>query len=291
MACITTRLCNLVPRQWSAPARDYQRSNTSQDTSQFIPSNKRTTPRGNPNERGQPLRRVPPFVTRPVKARRQTPRPATPRLATPNPAPLVYPTIIPPSHIEPTPSYHIYPPPPVLPSLLDNYQEASLPPIPFEPPAPLESIVSGGSELIGRTFQSFLPKHKYLATTVPTWSKKELNAFHSHCWYLLQGQQEHHIEHLLSELTDLTPDPIVFTGYLWKYHTSLNNNSILEDYWIINRTDSHLQTAWLNRAYTVFYGWYDNSYTMSLAWSFGKKSLSNIPWNFKQLKQTPKTYQ
>jgi len=160
---------------------------------------------------------------------------------------------------------------------LDNYQEASLPSTPFGPPTPLESVVSGGSELIGRTFQSFLPEYKYLATTVPTQSKKELNAFHGHCWYLLQGRQECHIKHLLSELTNLTLDPIVFTGYLWKYCTSVNNDSILEDYQIINRTDSHLQTAQLNRVYTVFYGWHDNSYTMSLAGSFGKKSLSNIP--------------
>jgi len=108
---------------------------------------------------------------------------------------------------------------------------------------PLESIISGGSELIGRTFQSFLPEHKYLANTVLTRSKKELNAFHSHCWYLLQGRQERHIEHLLSELTDLTLDPIIFSGYLWKYHTSVNNNSILEDYRIIQRTESCPQTA------------------------------------------------
>ena len=143
------------------------------------------------------------------------------------------PTIIPPPHIESTPSYHIYPPAPVIPSLLENYQDTSLPPTPFLHPAPLESIISGGSELIGRTFQSFLPEHKYLATTIPTQSKKELNTFCSHCWYLLQGWQERHIEHLLLELTDLTPDPIVFSGYLWKYHTSVNNNGILENYWTI----------------------------------------------------------
>jgi len=152
-----------VPCQQSAPAQDRQRSNSSQDTSQFVPSNERTTQRGQPNKRGRPLRRVTPFITCPVPERRQTPRPATP-----NPAPPVYPTVIPLPHIESTPSYHIYPPPPVLPSLLDNYQEASLPPTPFEPSTPLESIVSGGSKIIGRTFQSFLPGYKYLANTVPT---------------------------------------------------------------------------------------------------------------------------
>jgi len=123
------------------------------------------------------------------------------------------------------------------------WTNASSTPTPFVHPAPLESIILGGSELIGRTFQLFLPEHKYLATTVLTQSKKELNAFRSHCWYLLQGQQERHIEHLLLELTDLTPDPIVFTGYLWKYCTSVNNDGILEDYQIINRTDSRPQTA------------------------------------------------
>jgi len=230
MACITIGPCKLAPCQQSAPAQDHQRSNSSQDTSQFIPSNKRTTQRGNPNKRGQPLRRVTPFVTCPVPERRQTPRLATP---TPNSTPPIYPTVIPLPHIEPTPSYHIYPPPPVLPSLLDNYQEASLPPTLFEPPAPLESIVSGGSEIIGRTFQLFLPGHKYLANTVLTRSKKELDTFHTYCWYSLQGRQERHIKHLLSELTELCPDPIIFSGYLWKYHTSINNDGILEDYRII----------------------------------------------------------
>jgi len=286
MACITTGRCKLVPQQQSAPAWDCQRSNSSQDTSQFVPSNKRTTQRGNPSERGQTLRRTTPFITRPIQEWRQTPQPATP-----NPTPPIYLTIIPPSHIEPTPSYHVYPPPPVLPSLLDNYQEASLPPIPFETPVPLESVVSGGSELIGKTFQSFLPEHKYLANTVPTQSKKELNAFWGYCWYLLQGQQERYIEHLLSELTDLCPDPIIFSGYLWKYHTLVNNDGILEDYWIIQRTETCLQTAHLNRAYTVFYSWHNNSYTVSLAWSFGKKFFSNIPQNFNPLKRTPNTCQ
>ena len=125
---------------------------------------------------------------------------------------------------------------------MDNYQEASLPPTPFETPAPLESVVSGGSEIIGRTFQSFLPGHKYLANTIPTQSRKELDTFCTHCWYLLQGRQEHHIEHLLSELTNLCPDPIIFSGYLWKYHTSVNTDGILEDYRIIQQTETCPQT-------------------------------------------------
>jgi len=75
----------------------------------------------------------------------------------------------------------------VIPSFPDHYQEAQLPPTPLVPPTPLASVLSGGSELIGRTFQVFLPENKYLATTVPTRSKEELNAFRSHCWYLLQG--------------------------------------------------------------------------------------------------------
>jgi len=121
MACITIRPCKLAPCQQSAPAQDCQRSNSSQDTPQFVPSNKRTTQRGNPNKRGQPLRRTTPFITHPVPEHRQTPRPATPTPTLP-----VYPTVIPLSQVEPTPSYHVYPPPLVLPSLLDNYQEASL---------------------------------------------------------------------------------------------------------------------------------------------------------------------
>jgi len=104
-----------------------------------------------------------------------------------------------------------------------------------------------------------------LANTILTRSRKELDTFHTHCWYLLQGQQERHIEHLLSELTELCPDPIIFSGYLWKYCTSVNSNGILEGYWVIQRTETHPQTARLNKAYTIFYGWHDNSYTMSLA--------------------------
>jgi len=285
MACITIRPCKLAPCQWSAPAWDRQRSNSSQDTSQFVPSNKRTTQRGNPNERGQPLRRTTPFITRPVPEQRQTPWPATP-----NPAPPVYPTVIPLPYIEPTPSYHIYPPPPVLPSLLDNYQEASLPPTPFETPAPIESIVSGGSEIVGRTFQLFLPGHKYLATTVLTRSKKELDTFRTHCWYQLQGRQERHIEHLLSELTELCPDPIIFSGYLWKYRTSINNDGILEDYQIIQWTETCPQTAQLNRAYTIFYSWHNNSYTVSLAWATGTSLINNTPQSLYRPQKMPVTY-
>ena len=287
MACITTGRCKLVPWQRSALAQDCQRSNSSWDTSQFVPCNKRAPERGNPNKRGWLLRRVCPFINCPVEEQRQTPRPP----ATSDPAPPIYPTIIFPPHEETAPSYHIYPPALVILSLPENYQDASLPPTPFVHPTPLESIISGGSELIGRTFQSFLPEHKYLATIVPTQSKKELNTFRSYCWYLLQGWWERHIEHLLSELTNLTPDPIVFTGYLWKYHTSVNNNSIVEDYRIINRTDSHPQTAQLNRAYTVFYGWHDNSYTISLAWPFGIQSTTNIPLNSTPLQKKSKLSQ
>ena len=285
MACITIGPCKLVPHQRSAPAWDHQRSHSSQGASHFVPSNERTVERGEPNNRGQSLRWTCPFITRRPEEQRNPPRPAT--LI---PAPPVYPTVLLPSQVEPTPSYHIYPPPLVLPSLLDNYWDASLPPTPFEPPAQIASIVSGGSELIGRTFQSFLPEHKYLASTVPTQSEKELNTFHSHCWYLLQGKRERHIEHLLSELTDLTPDPIIFTRYLWKYRTSINNDSILEDYRLIQRTDSCPQTAWLNKAYTVYYGWHDNSYTVSLVWAIGNLLINNILQNSPQLQKTPITY-
>jgi len=46
---------------------------------------------------------------------------------------------------------------------------------------------------------------------------------------------------------------------------SINNDGILEDYRIIQRMETCPQTARLNRAYTVFYSWHDNSYTVSLA--------------------------
>ena len=180
-------------------------------------------------------------------------------------APPVYPTILPPSHIEPAPSYPVNLPPPVIPPGYEQYRDTPLPPTPFEHPTLLASIISGGSELVGRTFQAFLPEAKYLATIVPTRNKDELNAFCSHCWYLLQSCLERHIEHLLSELNELTSDPIVFARYLWRYRTTINQSSILEDYQAIIRSSRRPQVAKLVRAYTVFYDWNENSFTVSLA--------------------------
>jgi len=84
----------------------------------------------------------------------------------------------------------------------------------------------------------FLPKDRYLATTIPTRDKHKFNTFRNHCWYLLQVQIEHYIEHPLSELTYLTPNPIIFAEFLWKYHTSVTSEGILEDYQVITRLDT-----------------------------------------------------
>ena len=110
-----------------------------------------------------------------------------------------------------------------------------------------------------------LPEDKYLATTIPTRDINKFNTFHNHCWYLLQACTKQHIEHPLSELTTLAPDPIIFAGFLWKYRTSINQEGILEDYQNIVQTETVPQVPRLNKGYTVFYGWTDNTYSITFA--------------------------
>jgi len=277
MACITTGRCKLVPWQRSAPAQDCQRSRSTQESPQFVPSNKRPrNKRGDPSNRGQILQRQPAFVER-----RPTPRPPV----TTETAPPVYLNILAPSHIEPTPSYYVNLPPLVIPPLSDQYQEAPL------PPTPLTTAILEGSELIGRAFQTFLPEDKYLATTIPTRDKHKFSTFHSHCWYLLQAWTEQHIEHPLSELTHLIPDPIIFAGFLWKYRTSVTSKGILEDYQVIARSDTIPAVPRLLKGYTVFYGWTENTYSIAFAWTIGNSLINNIPQSLPLPQKTPVTYQ
>ena len=93
--------------------------------------------------------------------------------------------------------------------------------------------------------------------------KHEFSTFRSHCWYLLQARTERHIEHPLSELTRLAPNPIIFSGFLWKYRTSVTSEGILEDYRVIDRSDTIPAVPRLLKGYTVFYRWTETSYSIA----------------------------
>ena len=101
--------------------------------------------------------------------------------------------------------------------------------------------------------------------TIPTRDINKFNTFCNHCWYLLQARTKQHIEHPLMELTTLALDPIIFTGFLWKYHTSITQEGILEDYQAIIRAETILAVPHLNKGYTVFYRWTENTYSVAFA--------------------------
>jgi hypothetical protein len=72
------------------------------------------------------------------------------------------------------------------------------------------------------------------------------------------------VEHPFTELYNLTPHPIMFSGFLWQYRTTIACSGVLEDYRLIVRTDHIPQGAKLQRAYSVFYTFDSESYTVTL---------------------------
>jgi len=94
-------------------------------------------------------------------------------------------------------------------------------------------------------------------------NSEELRIFKQHCLYLLQHCPDVHINHLFTDLFKVTPHPIVFNGFLWKYQTSITNEGILEDYRLIDSEHSTESTRLLKQC-TVFYSWEGNSYTVTL---------------------------
>ena len=104
----------------------------------------------------------------------------------------------------------------------------------------------------------------YLAPTVPTRTRDELRAFKEHCLYLLQGRPEKHIDHQLTDIFSFAPHPIIFVDFLWKYRTSITRDGILEDYHRIWSGTENTETVRLIRAYSVFYGWDNDSFTITL---------------------------
>ena len=125
--------------------------------------------------------------------------------------------------------------------------------------------------VVGTPFQLFLPEETYLAKATPTRNSEELCIFKNHCLYLLQHHPDIHINHLFTDLFKVTPHPIMFNGFLWKYWTSITNEGILEDYRLIDSEHSTKSTCLLKQC-TVFYSWEGNSYTVTLVWICGNSA-------------------
>jgi hypothetical protein len=130
----------------------------------------------------------------------------------------------------------------------------------FIPPQP--SPHASSPDLTGRSPQPFLPEQLYLAKTLPTRTRAELQSFLNHCNYLLQNSQERVIRHSLTELHSITPNPVDFRGFLWRYKVVITRSGVLEDYREIVRNTADQVIAY--KAYEVFYSWTDQSYTVTL---------------------------
>jgi hypothetical protein len=121
---------------------------------------------------------------------------------------------------------------------------------------------SGSLELTGRSPQPFLPEKPYVSRTLPTRSPAELQAFLNHCQYLLQNRPNRLVQHYLTELHEITPNPVDFLGFLWRYKVIISASGVFEDYRrLVHFAPDHVTTE---RAYTVYYHWTDQSYTVTL---------------------------
>jgi len=156
--------------------------------------------------------------------------------------------------------------------LLERAVHSPLPPIPVYPniSTPSHQIVSEDNihprdfdHIVGTPFQPFLPEDTYLAKATPTRNQEELHIFKKHCLYLLQHHPDIHIDHLFMDLFKVTPHPIVFNGFLWKYRTTITNYGILEDYRLID-SEHTTESTCLSKQCTVFYSWEGSSYTVTL---------------------------
>ena len=59
--------------------------------------------------------------------------------------------------------------------------------------------------------------------------------------------------HPIVEARQLTPDPLAFEGYLWKYQITISESNILEEYQTIIRVGEYPERVTLTRAYMVYY--------------------------------------
>jgi hypothetical protein len=94
--------------------------------------------------------------------------------------------------------------------------------------------------------------------------RQELHTFLDHYNYQLQGRRSLEVEHPLMELYNITPHPIVFSGFLWRYRITIARSGVLEDYRLIVQTDHTPQGTKLQRAYSVFYAFDSESYMVTL---------------------------
>jgi len=79
------------------------------------------------------------------------------------------------------------------------------------------------------------------------------------------GQQRTRIiNHSITDLHEITPSPAIFAGHLWRYRILINQEGILEDYQIIARTTDLPIVAALQHAFTVYYDWNTQGYTVSI---------------------------
>ena len=93
-------------------------------------------------------------------------------------------------------------------------------------------------------------------------TRAELQSFLNHCNYLLQNYQEKIIHHSLTELHSITPNPVDFRDFLWRYKVVITRLGVLKDYRQIVRNTPDQVIAY--KAYEVFYSWTDQSYTVTL---------------------------
>ena len=142
----------------------------------------------------------------------------------------------------------------------DNLSTQPLPPTLH----PLQHSWSEDNSLLSLLHRPFLLEAFYLAPTVPTRNKVELRAFKEHCLYLLQGRDKKYLEHPITNIFTYCPHPIVFVDFLWRYCITITWDGILEDYRHIWSHPNNSESIRLIRAYSVFYGWNNDSFTISL---------------------------
>jgi hypothetical protein len=156
--------------------------------------------------------------------------------------------------------------------------QRDLPPLPFvqrpinpnwvtgttrlESPKPIQRNRSLGAVEVTRfPPRPFLPEHIYLSTTIPSRNRDEQLAFIRHCRYLQQNCPSIEFTHTLTELHLLTPSPSVFVGFLWRYKIYINQNEIVEDYWVIIADN---QGTCLEKRFIVFHSWDRSGFSVNI---------------------------
>jgi hypothetical protein len=135
----------------------------------------------------------------------------------------------------------------------------------LESPVPIQRNRSPGAvEVTGFPPRPFLPEHIYLSATILLRNRDKQLAFIRHCHYLQQNRLSIEFTYTLTELHLLTPSSAVFIGFLWRYKIYINQNGILEDYWVIVANN---QGTRLEKWFTVFYSWDRRGFSVDIdAW-------------------------